>query len=194
MSNNKIFQEMLELRKDDVFSDKSIESMLIDKVYPRTTSELALKLSNITAGFFGYTLKQVGEHCGKDKIDAVSSSLFKELGMLKTQEAKSMGIDVPNDTRAMALAIISAIYTSSPEYKFEIKVYESERTEMRLFGACRYYRIAKKLNIADYISPPILKPFFDGVAEYLGIKCNIDMKINSLDQDGTCDYYLNVSM
>jgi hypothetical protein len=185
---------MLELRKDDIFPDKNIESMLIDKVYPETSSELALKLSNITAGFYGYTLKQVGEHCGKDKIDAVSKSLFKELGMLKTQEAISTGIEVPNDTRALALAIISAIYTSSPEYKFEIKEYSPHLTELRLFGACRYYRIAKKLNIDEYITWPCLEPFFDGVKEYLGIVCNIEMKINLLADDGSCDYHISVRM
>jgi hypothetical protein len=194
MKNPEFYQELSELRSDDVFPDHTFANMLLDNVFPKSSTELAQKLSNVTSAFYGLTLKQIAEHCGKENIDPVSRSLFKELGMLKTQEAMNMQLSIPSDTRALALVLISAIYTSSPEYKFEVKTFKPNITDLRLFGVCRYYRIAKKLNIERYITWPNLVPFFEGVAEQMQINCTIEMKVISLEDDGRCDYYLRCSM
>lgn len=49
--------------------------------------ELTLSLSNVTAGFYGFTLEYAGQQCGWDKVDSISRALFRELGKLKTKEA-----------------------------------------------------------------------------------------------------------
>jgi hypothetical protein len=59
---------------------------------------------------------------------------------------------------------------------------------MRFFGVCRYFRIAKKLNIESHISWPVLIPFFEGIAQQIGVECKVEMEIRKLEDDGRCDY------
>ena len=188
MTDIKCYEEMKDIRGKDKFPDNELEEHLLQKVFPGTTEELALRLSNVTSAFYGLTLMIIGQRCGWDKVDSISRSLFKELGRLKTIEAQEREVDIPKDTRALAIVLISAIYTSSPEYNFEFLKYTPEETVMRIFGACRYYRIAKKLNIEKHISWPSLTPFFEGIAQQLGIECKVGMEINRLEDNGTCDY------
>jgi hypothetical protein len=174
-------------RTKDKYPSKELEEYLVDKIFPKNPEELALVLSNVTAGFYGFTLKHVGQQCGWDKVDSISKSVFMELGQLKTKEAQERGIEIPRDTRALAIVFISAIYTSSPEYNFEFLRYTPKETIMRIFGASRYSRIARKLDIDEYISWPVLIPFFEGIAQQVGIECKIEMKIEKLEKDGNCD-------
>ena len=188
MTDRKLYEEMKGLRGKDKYPNKELEEHLIEKIFPKTTEELTLRLSNVTAGFYGLALKHIGQQCGWDKVDSISQSLFRELGQLKTIEAQEMGVNIPRDTRALAVVIISAIYTSSPEYNFEILKYTPQETAMRIFGACRYFRIAKKLNIETRITWPNLVPFFEGIAQYVGLRCKVEMEIKKLEDDGRCDY------
>jgi hypothetical protein len=121
-------------------------------------------------------------------VDTVSKNLFRELGHLKATEAREMGIPLPPDSRAPAVVFVTAVYTSSPEYNFEFLTYTPEETDLRIFGSCRYYRIARKLGIAGYLRWPTLIPFFQGIVEELGIECSVEMTVKSLEEDGTCDY------
>jgi hypothetical protein len=194
MANIRCYEEMEHIRGKDKYPNREIEEELIEKVFPKTIEELALKLSNVTAGFYGFTLKQVGQQCGWDKVNSISESLFRELGELKAQEAKESGLDIPGDTRALAMVSISAIYTSSPEYNFEFLKYSPKETVMRIFGACRYFRIAKRLNIDSRITWPTLIPFFEGIAQHLGIECKVEMEVKKLEDDGTCDYLSRFTM
>ncbi len=183
----KLYKELEDLRGRDKYPSKELEEHLVNRIFPKTTEELALVLSNVTAGFFGFTLKSIGQQCGWDKVDSIAKSLFRELGQLKTKEAIEKGVEVPRDTRALAVVSITAIYTSSPEYNFEVLEYKPEETVIRIFGASRYFRIAKKLNIERYISWPILIPFFEGIAQQIGRECKIEMETKKLEDDGRCD-------
>ena len=187
MADAKFYEQMKNIRENDKFPNQDLEKHIIDKIFPKDAEELSLKLSNVTAGFYGFVLKNVGEQCGWDKVDSISKSIFIELGQLKTIEAQEKGLDIPNDTRALAIIFISAVYTSSPEYKFEFFKYTSEETLMRIFGASRYYRIAKKLNIETHISWPVLIPFFEGIARQVGIECKIGIDRKILENDGRCN-------
>lgn len=187
MADVKFFKQMKSIRAEDKYPNKDLEKHIIDKIFPKDAEELALKLSNVTAGFYGFALKNIGQQCDWDKVDSISKSLFKELGQLKTIEAQEKGVDIPKDTRALAIIFISAVYTSSPEYNFEFFKYTPEETVMRIFGASRYFRIAKKLNIETHISWPVLIPFFEGIAQQVGIECKIEMDRRKFEDNGRCD-------
>jgi hypothetical protein len=179
---------MWDIRAKDIYPDQSVKHLLINKMFPDGVKTMALKLSNVTAGFYGITLKQVGLQCGWDKVDPVSKALFRELGQLKTAEALEMGLPLPKDSRALGMVFVTAVFTSSPEYNFEFIKYTPEETVVRILGACRYYRIAKKLNIDSHITWPTLTSFFEGIAEQMKIECSVTMKVNKLEKDGACDY------
>jgi hypothetical protein len=182
------YKAMNDVRSKDVYPDETVKRYLIDHIFPAGVEALAFRLSNVTAGFYGITLAQVGKQCGWNKVEPVSKDLFRELGRLKTAEAGEMGIAVPKDSRALGMVFVTAVYTSSPEYNFEFVKYTPEETVVRITGNDRYYRIAKKLNIEGHLVWPTLKGFFEGIAEQAGIKCAITMKVNKLEKDGTCDY------
>ena len=188
MANAKFYEQLKNIRAEDKFPNQELEKQIIDKIFPKDAEELSLKLSNVTAGFYGFVLKNVGKQCGWDKVDSISKSLFIELGQLKTIEAQEKCIDIPKDTRALAIIFISAVYTSSPEYKFEIFKLTPEETLMRIFGASRYYRIAKELNIETHISWPVLIPFFEGIARQVGIECKIEIDSKILENNGRYNY------
>jgi hypothetical protein len=182
------YKALGDIRNRDIYPDETVKHYLIDTMFPHGVETMALKLSNVTAGFYGITLKQVGAQCGQDKVDPVSRALFRELGRLKTAEAREMGMALPKDSRALGMVFVTAVYTSSPEYNFEFVKYTPEETVMKISGADRYYRMAKKLNIDSLLTWPTLITFFEGIAEQMGIKCGVTMKINKLEKDGTCDF------
>ncbi|MFC1771470.1 hypothetical protein ACFLZV_06260 [Candidatus Margulisiibacteriota bacterium] len=185
--SNQLYKEMTNLRGQDLYPDNELENYLVEAIFPKDSNELAIKLSNVTSAFYGLTLKHVGLQCGWDKVDSVSKSLFKELGQLKTREALENNIKIEKDTRGLAQVLISAIFTSSPKYKFSFKKYTPQETIVNIIGTCRYYDIAKKIDIEKNLTWPTLIPFFEGIAEELGIKCDIDIQINKLEEN-YCHY------
>ncbi|NIO38982.1 MAG: hypothetical protein GTO41_01530 [Burkholderiales bacterium] len=103
---------------------------------------------------------------------------------MKTVEAKDLGIDVPKDTRALALVFITAVHSASPEYNFEVLEYLPEETIVRVFGISRYDRIAKKLDIEKHLTWPELIPFFEGIAKEMAIECKIEGDLKELGEGG----------
>lgn len=188
MEPNNEYERMKGMRGKDVYPDAHLEEHLVGKVFPPNVEVMARKLSNVTAAFYGLSLKHLGLTCGWDKVDTVSKDLFRELGHFKATEARDMGVFLPPDSRAPAIVFMTAVFTSSPEYNVEFLTYTSDQTALRIFGSCRYYRIAANLNIAGYLTWPTLIPFFEGIAEELQIPCTVDMTVKSLENDGTCDY------
>jgi hypothetical protein len=188
MERNPEYERMKGVRAKDVYPDAELERHLVGKVFPPDAEAMARKLSNVTAAFYGMGLKHAGLECGWDKVDAISKGLFRELGHLKAAEARQMGVSLPPDSRAPAIVFVTAVFTSSPEYNFAFLDYTPEKTVMRIFGACRYYRMAKSLDIAGHLTWPTLIPFFEGIAGELRIPCTVEMKVERLEDDGACDY------
>ncbi len=87
MSGEELYEELKDIRGKDKYPGKELEDYLVDRAFPRTALELTLSLSNVTAGFYGFTLEYAGQQCGWDKVDSISRALFRELGKLKTKEA-----------------------------------------------------------------------------------------------------------
>lgn len=188
MSGENLYKELKDIRGKDKYPSKELEDYLVDKAFPKTALELTLSLSNVTAGFYGFTLEYVGQRCGWDKVDSISRALFRELGKLKTKEALENGIEIPGDSRAPAVVFITAVYNASPEFNFEFLKYTPEQTIMRIFGVSRYDRIARKLDIEKRLSWPVLTPFFEGIAEQRGINCKVEMDVKKFEEDGRCNY------
>lgn len=184
ITGRRVFAEMQGIRAKDTYPDEEVKAYLVDKTFPETAEELTLRLSNVTAAFYGLMLKHVGEQFGWSKVDGISRAVFRDLGRLKTKEAVEGGVDVPNDSRAPVVVFIAAVHSASPEYNFEVFEYLPEETVVRVFGVSRYDRIAKKLDIERHLTWPELTPFFEGVAQEMGIKCRIEADLKELGAEG----------
>jgi CRP-like cAMP-binding protein len=184
VTGRRIYGEMQGIRAKDIYPDEEVKAFLVEKTFPKSAEDMTLKLSNVTAAFYGLTLANVGERFGWKEADAISKSVFRKLGQLKTKEALEVGVDLPRDTRAPVLVFITAVHSASPEYNFEVLEYLPDETTIRVFGISRYDRIAKTLNIERHLTWPELVPFFEGAAEELGIKCKIQAELKELGEQG----------
>jgi len=155
---------------------------------------MTLKLSNVSAAFYGLLLAHVGDRFGWREADAISKSVFRRLGQLKTREALELGVDIPKDSRAPALVFITAVHSASPEYNFEVFEYLPEETVIRVFGVSRYDRIAKKLDIERYLTWPELIPFFEGAAEEMGVSCMVDGDLKQLGEEGRYECIYRIAL
>jgi hypothetical protein len=180
----RIYAEMQGIRAKDSYPDEEVKAYLVDKTFPKSAEEMTLKLSNVTAAFYGLLLSNVGERFGWKEADAISKTVFRKLGQLKAREALELGVDVPRDSRAPALVFITAVHSASPEYNFEIFEYLPEETVIRVFGISRYDRIAKELDIERYLTWPELVPFFEGVAKEIGVRCKVEANLKELGEGG----------
>lgn len=193
IATHRLYDEMQAIRGKDKYPDGQLEAYLVDKMFPRTTEELTLRLSSVVAAFYGFILEHVGERFGWQAMDEISRMLFRELGQFKTREALERGVEIPRDSRAPGLVFITAVFTASPEYNFEVVKYTPSETVLRVCGISRYDRIAKNLDIEKHLTWPVLTPFFEGIADELGIACRIDIDGRGLGPEGQCDCYFTFS-
>ncbi|MGB6194855.1 MAG: cyclic nucleotide-binding domain-containing protein [Methyloceanibacter sp.] len=190
----RIYAEMQGIRAKDSYPDEEVKAYLIEKTFPNSAEEMTLKLSNVSAAFYGLMLAHIGDRFGWREADAISKAVFRKLGQLKTREALELGVDVPKDSRAPALVFITAVHSASPEYNFEVFEYLPNETVIRVFGVSRYDRIAKKLDIERYLSWPELLPFLEGVAEEMGIKCKVEGELKELGEEGRYDCVYRITL
>ena len=190
----RIYAEMQGIRAKDSYPDEEVKAYLVEKTFPKSAEEMTLKLSNVSAAFYGLMLAHIGDRFGWREADAISKAVFRKLGQLKTREALELGVDVPKDSRAPALVFITAVHSASPEYNFEVFEYLPNETVVRVFGVSRYDRIAKKLDIERYLSWPELLPFFEGVAEEMGIKCKVEGELKELGEEGRYDCVYRITL
>jgi CRP-like cAMP-binding protein len=192
ITGRKIYGEMQGIRAKDVYPGEEVKAFLVERTFPKSAEDMTLKLSNVTAAFYGLTLANVGERFGWKEADAISKSVFRRLGQLKAKEALELGVDLPRDTRAPALVFITAVHSASPEYNFEVLEYLPDETTIRVFGISRYDRIAKTLNIARHLTWPELVPFFEGAAEELGVKCKVQAELKELGEQGRYECFYRI--
>lgn len=183
----RIYSEVQGIRAKDTYPDEEVKAYLVDKTFPKSAEDMTLKLSNVTAAFYGIMLKRVGLRFGWKEVDPLSRDVFRELGRLKTKEARENGIEVPKDCRALALVFITAVHSASPEYNFHVFEYQPQETAVRVFGISRYDRLAKALDIEQHLTWPELTPFFEGIAEEMGIDCRIETDLSELGEGGRYD-------
>lgn len=162
------------LRGSDHYPSQEVKDQLLDLYLPTSVSDLAINLSNITAHFYALQLQLIGEAYGVDQIRVQSEKLFYKIGQLKAEQALAKDPKMPRDCRALVLVAISAIYTSSPEFKFQVDAYTPTYAVMQLKGIDRYHRAAKQMNIDPYLNFPTLIAFLEGIKDYLQLS---EMKI-----------------
>ena len=180
------------IRAKDIYPDEEVKAFLIEKTFPKSAEDMTLKLSNVTAAFYGLTLANIGERFGWKEADAISKAVFRRLGQLKTKEALELGVDLPRDTRAPVLVFITAVHSASPEYNFEVLEYLPGETTIRVFGISRYDRIAKALNIERHLTWPELVPFFEGSAQELSIRCKVQAELKELGEEGRYECFYRI--
>lgn len=183
----RIYSEVQGLRANDLYPDEETKAYLVDKSFPKSAEDMTVRLSHVTAAFYGLMLKQAGLRFGWSEVDPLSRSVFRELGRLKTKEATESGMEVPCDCRALAQVFITAVHSASPEYSFHVLEYLPQDTAIRVFGTSRYDRIAKKLDIEQHLTWPELIPFFEGIAEERGVQCRVDADLRELGEGGSYD-------
>lgn len=189
MKNN-LIKDMHFIRGNDVYLTQELKNLCIESFFPENTAELVLDLSNVTSAFYGLALKNINELYGGDSANSISEKIFYDLGRIKTQQCKLKLENFPNDTRAFAFVLVSAIYNASPEYVFEVLQFSPERTEVKLEGVDRYLRILSQLGIDQHIKFPTLIPFMNGIKDELQLSCKIDFQseINKVENKTSVTY------
>jgi len=187
ITGRRIYGEIQGLRASDLYPDEEVKAYLVDKSFPKSAEDMTVRLSQVTAAFYGLMLKHAGQRFGWKEVDPLSRGVFRELGRLKTREALETGLDVPRDCRALALVFITAVHSASPEYNFHVFEYLPQDTSVRVFGTSRYDRIAKKLDIEQHLTWPELTPFFEGIAEEMGVDCRVETELKELGEGGRYD-------
>lgn len=190
----KLLDDLTHIRKNDFYGSEELKEELQSLLFPASTMELTLDLSNVTSAFYGLLLKNTGNEIGFDKIDEISKSTFYDLGLAKSSQCANKMNLLPKDTRAFFIVLASAIFNASPEYSFKIIKYSKEKTIFELNGIDRYFRILNELQISDYITFPTLIPFMNGIKDFFEINCRIDynFEINKDTNVTKCIYEFNL--
>ena len=89
----RIYAEMQGIRAKDTYPDEEVKAYLVEKTFPRSAEEMTLKLSNVSAAFYGLMLAHIGDRFGWREADTISKAVFRKLGQLKTREALELGVD-----------------------------------------------------------------------------------------------------
>jgi hypothetical protein len=188
MKGGDLYAQMGTTRIRDTYPNIQLMEELVEKLYPQSAEELALRISSASAGLLAGTMRVVGQQLGWDKVDWVSKAAFRDLGEGMARRAEAIGVDLPKDTRALAVVFITALYDCLPGFNFEIREFTIGRTSMRIFGVSSFFKAAKEQHIDSHISWPVIGAFFEGVARQLGVACYVHVYADRLDSDGRCDY------
>lgn len=181
MNQENLLSRLNTIRSKDDLNNPQFQEELLKQLFPETTEELVLDLSNVTSAFYGLLLKNIGNEFGLNKIDKISRDTFYEIGIIKSKQCLEKIDHLPIDTRAFLIVLISAIYNASPEYNYKVIEFSPQKTVFELNGVDRYYRILKNLEIEDHITFPTLKTFMMGIKDFLNIKCSIDINFEVLN-------------
>ncbi len=183
------YKLMRELRKDDICHKDLNNEELVKILFPKTASDLTLSLSNVTAVFYGTMLEVVGRGIGMDKIDQVSKDFFYNLGKTLgkiTINATDGQLELPRDARGVTIALITAIYKASPEYKFEVSHFNKDHCQIDLNGADRYLRVTKSMGLDKKLEWPVLHRFMEGISDELKADVNIKSEMLLAEDSGKC--------
>jgi hypothetical protein len=190
----KLLEDLKQIRKNDFYGNSDLEIKLKDLLFPTSTEELTLDLSNVTSAFYGLMLKNIGNEIGLDKIDEISKSTFYDLGKAKSEQCQIKMNNIAKDTTTYFIVLASAIFNASPEYTFKIIEFTKEITIFELNGVDRYLRILKELEISDYVTFPTLIPFMEGIKDYFEINSTIEYDLQYIEgtNETKCIYKFNL--
>ncbi|WP_333597152.1 hypothetical protein [Chryseobacterium flavum] len=197
MNNNlqlpETFLALSDFRKNDVYLSEMDREQIISDFFPATFTELVQRLSDITGAFYGGMLKQAGRLYGKDAIEELSSSFMYDLGSRMTLKNLDTKPDLHAGIPAVAKILIGAVFTSSPEYSFELKELNDHKIELLIKGVDRYHKIAQRLEIEELLEWPVIKPFIQGVCDTMGLDVLLEVRVLELNPDSSCIYKVSLS-
>lgn len=182
------FSQVSTLRKEDRYHADMDPVSLIDFHFPPTVADLTLSLSNNTAMFYGVLLKQVGNLLGTQYIQKVSDAALYELGSIRARNAIAKCPDLERNARGLSDLLVSAIFTSSPEYRFTVEEYSVDRAKIIMSGIDRYHRAAMITGIVEYLAWPVIIPTIQAMIDEMGLQYNIGFHMQTLDSNSSCLY------
>lgn len=183
MNQENLLERLKEIRKNDNLKDVGLQKELIEKLFPKTTENLVLDLSNVTSAFYGLLLDNIGKEFGYDKINNVSKATFYSIGQIKAKQCFEKIENMPIDSRSFLIVLISAIYNASPEYNFNVIEVSKEKTIFELYGVDRYLRILNNLSISNHIEFPTFSSFMQGIKDYFKIDCKMDIDFEIINTE-----------
>ncbi|SDQ55360.1 hypothetical protein LOY37_18055 [Pseudomonas sp. B21-012] len=188
------FLQAAALREHDRYPEDMDWQALVHAFFPDSVVGMAQSLSNITGAFYGLMLEQAGEMFGREHINRLSERMFYRLGRRMAARHMASQVQLERDARGLGRLVVAAIFTSSPEYRLHILEFGAEQVFIRITGADRYHRIARELGFEDVLQWPVLREFFRGLGDELGIteRFALAMELVSLDDDSRCDYSLAI--
>lgn len=181
-----------DFRKNDIYLPEMGQDQLIADFFPGTFKELTQRLSDITGAFYGGLLKQAGKLYGAEAIEELSSTFMYDLGSRMALRNMEVRPDLKPGIPAVAKILITAVFTSSPEYNFEFKELNDHKAVLLIKGIDRYHKITESLQIAGLLRWPVIQPFIQGVCDTMGLDVLLEMKVLKLDPDSSCSYLTTV--
>ncbi|WP_433884867.1 hypothetical protein [Pseudomonas vranovensis] len=188
------FLQAAALRQHDRYPEDMDWQALVHAFFPDSVVGMAQSLSNITGAFYGLMLEQAGEMFGREHINRLSERMFYRLGRRMAARHMASNVLLERDARGLGRLVAAAIFTSSPEYRLEVLEFSPAQVRLRIKGADRYHRIARELGFEDALQWPVLREFFRGQGDGLGITEHylLTMDLINLDDDSRCHYRLDV--
>jgi hypothetical protein len=178
-----------ESRGQDVYHSDMSRDQVINTFFPPTITSLVAGLSNITSAFYGVMLDIAGLLKGKHLIDPLSQATIYELGRLRAAAAVQANPDLDRDARGILLVLLSAIFTSSPEFRFNVVEFKPEFVKVIFTGVDRYHKITRQLHIADQITWPSISPFVQAINEELAPMYTTNITLVELNAESSeCVY------
>lgn len=185
---NQAFEQLADLRSNDVYHPAMNAKEVVTTFFPATVSALVLNQSYITSTFYGLMLQYISRLNGASTINAVSNAVISEIGKRKTTELLHRFPDIDRDARASLLILISAIYNSSPEYRFHVTNFSPDLVIVRLSGKDRYHSITHELDISRFLTWPVIAPFLETIAREISPLLSAAVKLIELADNSDCQY------
>ncbi|OLF52972.1 hypothetical protein [Pseudomonas chlororaphis] len=189
-----IFTQLAFFRAQDIYHPYMDWQALVRDFYPDSLLELTRSQSDITASFYGQMLKQAGELFGVQRMQELSRRTFYQIGKGMAQRHVARKPQLERNARGITTLLLAAIYTSSPEYRFEILQFDAGHARIRITGTDRYHRITHALGIDQHLQWPAFDGFFIGLRDELGLAelYSIRSQLNHLDEHSCCDYEIDI--
>ncbi|SHL70795.1 hypothetical protein [Chryseobacterium polytrichastri] len=187
------FLTLYNFRKNDIFPSEVSQEQIIEEFFPKSFVELVQNLSDITGAFYGGMLKQIEVLYGKDATSQISKNFMYDLGIKTALKNMSAKPNLNSDLPAMAKILLGTVYTSSPEFSFEIKQWNNTIIEVLIKGIDRYHKAAQNFGIAEQLEWPTIKPFIQGICDAMKLNILFKMDIHELKDDSSCIYNCTIS-
>lgn len=180
------------LRKNDIYHPDMEQDSIIADFFPPTFPELVQRLSDITGAFYGGLLQQAGLLFGEESINKLSSAFLYDLGSKTAARNLAVKPNLKADIHGVAKVFIGTVFTSSPEFTFEMIELNDHELKMLVKGVDRYHKIAQNFQMADKLEWPVIKPFVQGVCDGMKLNVTFEMDVRELHEDSSCCYYINI--